>query len=128
MVGDRPLFPAARGGGKGSLPHGPASAVIQHLRPGRRETIGNLGGLSRSFSALHGVQELLPRPARRPPLLIYLGGRFHDSLWSFVICIGAKFIGVEGCNRHRQPRPEPAVRSLDQVHLPRGSVWINPSP
>lgn len=67
VVRDRPLFPKARGGGRGSLPHGQAPTVIQHLRPGRRETISNLGGLSLSFSTLHGVQAFfLAQPVALP--------------------------------------------------------------
>lgn len=67
VVGDRPLFPGAWGGGRGSLPHGQSPTVIQHLRPGRRETISNLGGLSLSFSTLRGVQALsLAQPEALP--------------------------------------------------------------
>lgn len=65
---------AARGGGRGSLAHGRAPAVIQHLRPGRRGKLGSRGDLSRGFSTSHGVQALLPRPARHPRPSVYFSG------------------------------------------------------
>lgn len=65
-----------------------------------------------------------PSPSQRPSPLNLL--RWPISRCPMVLCHlhRRKAIGMEGCTWHRLRRPEPAVRSLDQIHLPCGSVLI----